>query len=74
VLIAVIILSLVACFSKNRARYYTREDHLSGSKYRLVPEFKFNCSSGEVRRLKSQTPGNLPSAGDEVRKVDRKTS
>ncbi|EDW77279.2 uncharacterized protein Dwil_GK18170 [Drosophila willistoni] len=31
VLIAVIILSLVACFSKNRARYYTREDHLSGS-------------------------------------------
>jgi len=52
VLIAVIILSLVACFSKNRARYYTREDHLSGSKYRLVPEFKFNCSSGEVRSLK----------------------
>ncbi|XP_064546794.1 insulin-like growth factor-binding protein complex acid labile subunit [Drosophila montana] len=31
VLIAVIILSLVACFSKNRARYYTREDHLNGS-------------------------------------------
>ncbi|XP_062120784.1 leucine-rich repeat-containing protein 15 [Drosophila sulfurigaster albostrigata] len=31
VLIAVIILSLVACFSKNRARYYTREDHLTGS-------------------------------------------
>ncbi|XP_034666048.1 insulin-like growth factor-binding protein complex acid labile subunit isoform X1 [Drosophila subobscura] len=30
VLIAVIILSLVACFSKNRARYYTREDHLNG--------------------------------------------
>lgn len=33
VLIAVIILSIVVCFSKNRARYYTREDHLNGSEY-----------------------------------------
>lgn len=36
VLIAVIILSLVACFSKNRARYYTREDHLSGSESKCL--------------------------------------
>ncbi|XP_030383291.1 insulin-like growth factor-binding protein complex acid labile subunit [Scaptodrosophila lebanonensis] len=31
VLITTIILSVVVCFSKNRARYYTREDHLNGS-------------------------------------------
>ncbi|ALC40167.1 rdo [Drosophila busckii] len=31
VLLATIIISLVACFTKNRARYYTREDHLNGS-------------------------------------------
>ncbi|EDV54812.1 toll-like receptor Tollo [Drosophila erecta] len=36
VLIAVIILSLVACFSKNRARYYTREDHLNGSESKCL--------------------------------------
>ncbi|KAH8263170.1 hypothetical protein KR044_005498 [Drosophila immigrans] len=36
VLIAVIILSLVACFSKNRARYYTREDHLTGSESKCL--------------------------------------
>ncbi|XP_070140446.1 insulin-like growth factor-binding protein complex acid labile subunit isoform X1 [Drosophila kikkawai] len=36
VLIAVIILSLVACFSKNRARYYTRENHLNGSESKCL--------------------------------------
>ncbi|KAI8042618.1 insulin-like growth factor-binding protein complex acid labile subunit [Drosophila gunungcola] len=36
VLITVIILSLVACFSKNRARYYTREDHLNGSESKCL--------------------------------------
>ncbi|KAH8419476.1 hypothetical protein KR222_008141 [Zaprionus bogoriensis] len=36
VLIAVIILSIVVCFSKNRARYYTREDHLNGSESKCL--------------------------------------
>ncbi|XP_011290778.1 leucine-rich repeat-containing protein 15 [Musca domestica] len=31
VLIAIIIISVAICFSRNRARYYTREDHLNGS-------------------------------------------
>ncbi|XP_065356999.1 carboxypeptidase N subunit 2 [Calliphora vicina] len=31
VLIAIIIISVAICYSKHRARYYTREDHLNGS-------------------------------------------
>ncbi|TDG40516.1 hypothetical protein AWZ03_013060 [Drosophila navojoa] len=48
VLIAVIILSLVACFSKNRARYYTREDHLNGSDSKCLEK---NLESATITTL-----------------------
>lgn len=36
VLIVTIIISLALCFSKRRARYYTREDNLNSSKYKRI--------------------------------------